>query len=59
MPGTSIVWSGRREARALGSSEREIRSRLLSALLGRIATEGMPALDALPPDPLAWPEFAP
>jgi hypothetical protein len=59
MPGTSIVWSGRREARALGSSEREIRSPLLSALLGRIATEGMPALDALPPDPLAWPEFAP
>jgi hypothetical protein len=56
---TSVVWSGRREARALGSSERDIRGRLLSAVLGRIATGGIPVLGALPSDPLAWPEFGP
>jgi hypothetical protein len=59
VPGMSVVWSGRREARALRSSEREIRGRLLAAVLARIATEGLPALEALPPDPLAWPEFVP
>lgn len=56
--GTAVVWAGRREARALKASERDVRGRLLSGLLGRIGAAGMPALESLPSDPTTWPEFA-
>jgi hypothetical protein len=56
--GTAVIWAGRREARALKASERDVRGRLLSVLLGRIGAVGMPALDSVPSDPTAWPEFA-
>lgn len=56
--GSFVVWSGRSQARALGVSERDIRGRLLSAVLRRIATNTLPALETLNPDPVAWPEFA-
>jgi hypothetical protein len=56
--GTAVVWAGRREARALKASERDVRGRLLSVLFGRIGAAGMPALESLPSDPTTWPEFA-
>jgi hypothetical protein len=56
--GSSVVWSGRSQARALGVSERDIRGRLLRAVLRRVATNAIPALETLDPDPVAWPELA-
>ena len=56
--GTAVVWAGRREARALKASERDVRGRLLSVVLSRIGAAGMSALGSLPSDPTAWPEFA-
>ena len=48
--------AGRREARALGTTEREVAVVVLGRLLGCIASEGLAAAQRLPDDPLEWPQ---
>lgn len=52
------IWSGRRQARGLLTSEREVRGVVLQRLLTAVASRGLPVLGELDPDPLTWPEFA-
>lgn len=55
-PSTRIqaVAAGRREARALGTTEREVASKVLASLLDLIARHGLEVVRDLPPDPLSW-----
>jgi hypothetical protein len=46
--------AGRREARALGTSEREVAAVVLDGLLARIALDGLAAAEDLPENPLEW-----
>jgi hypothetical protein len=48
--------AGRREARALGTTEREVAALVLERLLVRIASDGLAAAQFLPDDPLEWPQ---
>jgi hypothetical protein len=48
--------AGRREARALRTTEREVTVVVLDRLLARIASEGPAAAQRLPDDPLEWPQ---
>jgi hypothetical protein len=50
------VRAGRREARALGTTEREVAAVVLDRLLGWIAVDGLTAACDLPGDPLEWPQ---
>ncbi len=50
------VRAGRPEARALGTTEREVRGVILRRLLGLLAERGLSALGTLGDDPLSWPE---
>ena len=49
------VLAGRRQARALATTEREIASVVLARLLNWIGADGMGLLADLPADPLDWP----
>jgi hypothetical protein len=48
--------AGRPEARALGTTEREVAAAVLDRLLACIASRGLAAARELPDDPLEWPE---
>lgn len=49
------VLAGRKQARALGTTEREVSSVVLERLLLWVATDGLEVLDGLSNDPLDWP----
>jgi hypothetical protein len=48
------VRAGRREARALGTTEREVWAVVLELLLARLQTDGLRLTSALPSDPIEW-----